>query len=104
MPVTAPSRSRELLREFTNLAVRQQEALVRFERERFEMATQFMEVLVPALRDAGPELDPEALRQALHIVTTTLSLIQALQEARDRILQSLRALGASTGLSIDLEV
>lgn len=104
MSVTTPSRARELLREFTSLAVRQQEALVRFERERFETATRFMDALVPALREAGPELDPEALREALHIVSTTLTLIQALQNARSHILQSLRALGPATGFIIDLEV
>jgi hypothetical protein len=101
---TPAGRARALLARFVAEARRQQSALARFQREEFEAATRLLDALVPALREAGPDLDPRAVQEALHIVSATLAVLEALGQARDRIGPALRALGASAGLSIDLEV
>jgi hypothetical protein len=102
--VTAqPADTAMLLRRLAEIAREQQDGIVRLERQSVATTTAALTELIPQLRSASGLGDNIRVltEEALAVVTTSLSLLRTLAQARVQIVQSLRALGHTSGVALD---
>lgn len=101
-----PTSTPALLQRIVEIAREQQDGIARLERQSVASTTAALAELIPQLRTAAAQGDnvPALAEEALAIVTTNLGLLRTLSQARGQIVQSLRALGQTTGVALDTRV